>query len=97
MNYIKAMFFGCLIFSMSVFSGYGIYSYLYQNDLIIECTEKAYKNGYQKGFLSGKEIGDTDIKAGLIGEIGTSAVMSEDEKKTLKAFFVRNTNTSYFV
>lgn len=55
MNYIKAVFFGCLIFSMSVFSGYGIYSYLYHNDLIIECTEKAYKNGYQKGFLSGKE------------------------------------------
>ena len=30
-------------------------------------------------------IGDTDIKAGLIGEIGTSAVMSEDEKKVLHA------------
>lgn len=55
MNYIKAMFFGCLVFFMSISSGYGIYSYLYQNDLIIECTEKAYKNGYQKGFLSGKE------------------------------------------
>ena len=55
MNHIKAVLFGCLIFSMTVFSGYGIYSYLYHNDLIIECTEKAYKNGYQKGFLSGKE------------------------------------------
>lgn len=30
-------------------------------------------------------IGDTDIKAGLIGEIGTSAVMSSDEKKVLHA------------
>ena len=30
-------------------------------------------------------IGDTGIKAGLIGEIGTSAVMSEDEKKVLTA------------
>lgn len=55
MNYLKAVFFGCLVFSMTVLSGYGIYSYLYHSDLIIECTEKAYKNGYQKGFLSGKE------------------------------------------
>ena len=30
-------------------------------------------------------IGDTDIKAGVIGEIGTSAVMSPDEKKVLHA------------
>lgn len=30
-------------------------------------------------------IGDTDIKAGVIGEIGTSAVMSADEKKVLRA------------
>jgi len=30
-------------------------------------------------------IRDTGIKAGLIGEIGTSAVMSEDEKKVLRA------------
>ena len=30
-------------------------------------------------------IGGTDIKAGVIGEIGTSAVMSDDEKKVLHA------------
>lgn len=30
-------------------------------------------------------IGDTGIKAGVIGEIGTSAVMSDDEKKVLHA------------
>ena len=30
-------------------------------------------------------IGDTGIKAGLIGEIGTSAVMSDDEKRVLAA------------
>lgn len=30
-------------------------------------------------------IGDTGIKAGIIGEIGTSAVMSPDEKKVLHA------------
>ena len=62
MNYIKAVFFGCLVFTMTVFSGYGIYSYLYHNDLIIECTEKAYKNGYQKGFLSGKDNVETVLR-----------------------------------
>ena len=30
-------------------------------------------------------IGDTDIKAGIIGEIGTSAIMSDSEKKVLTA------------
>jgi len=30
-------------------------------------------------------IGDTDIKAGIIGEIGTSAIMSDSEKKVLMA------------
>lgn len=30
-------------------------------------------------------IGDTDIKAGIIGEIGTSAVISKDERKVLTA------------
>lgn len=30
-------------------------------------------------------IGDTNIKSGVIGEIGTSAIMREDEKKVLRA------------
>lgn len=30
-------------------------------------------------------IGDTDVRAGIIGEIGTSALMSDDEKKVLHA------------
>lgn len=30
-------------------------------------------------------VGDTGVKAGVIGEIGTSAVMSNDEKKALRA------------
>jgi len=30
-------------------------------------------------------IGDTDIRAGIIGEIGTSAVISDSEKKVLRA------------
>lgn len=37
----------------------------------------------RKDILHG--IGETDIKAGIIGEIGTSAVMSDSEKKVLKA------------
>ena len=40
-------------------------------------------NELRKDLLIG--IGDTDIKAGLIGEIGTSAVVSEDERKVLTA------------
>ena len=55
MNYLKAVFFGCLFFSVTVMAGYGAYSYVYYDDLLIECTEKAYKNGYQIGFLTGKD------------------------------------------
>ena len=55
MNYLKAIFFGCLFFSVTVMAGYGLYSYVYYDDLLIECTEKAYKNGYQIGFLTGKD------------------------------------------
>lgn len=55
MNYLKAVFFGCLFFSVTVMAGYGAYSYVCYDDLFIECTEKAYKNGYQIGFLTGKD------------------------------------------
>ena len=37
----------------------------------------------RKDILQG--IGETDVKAGIIGEIGTSAIMSDSEKKVLKA------------
>ncbi|MBE7036633.1 MAG: hypothetical protein E7403_05005 [Ruminococcaceae bacterium] len=37
----------------------------------------------RKDILEG--IGETDIKAGIIGEIGTSAVVTDDEKKVLTA------------
>ena len=40
-------------------------------------------NELRKDILEG--IGDTGVKAGLIGEIGTSAVVDEDEKKVLRA------------
>lgn len=62
MNYIKAVFFGCLFFSVTVLAGYGAYSYVYYDDLLIECTEKAYKNGYQTGFFSGKENVETVLR-----------------------------------
>ena len=76
MNYIKAVFFGCLVFSMTVLSGYGVYSYLYHNDLLIECTEKAYKNGYQKGFISGKE----NIENVLLHEYQNIIMRMSEEK-----------------
>ena len=62
MNYIKAVFFGCFFFSVTVLAGYGAYSYVYYDDLLIECTEKAYKNGYQTGFFSGKENVETVLR-----------------------------------
>jgi phosphotriesterase-related protein len=40
-------------------------------------------NEMRRDILQG--IGGTDVKAGIIGEIGTSAVMSDDEKKVLTA------------
>jgi len=39
-------------------------------------------------------IGDTNIKAGIIGEIGTSAVMSNDEKKVLTAAGIVSAETN---
>ena len=45
----------------------------------------------RKDILEG--IGETDIKAGIIGEIGTSAQMSEDEKKVLKAAGIVSSET----
>lgn len=39
-------------------------------------------------------VGDTGIKAGVIGEIGTSAVMSDDEKKVLKAAGIAGAKTN---
>lgn len=38
-------------------------------------------------------IGDTDIRAGIIGEIGTSAVISPDERKVLTAAGIVGTET----
>ena len=55
MNYFKAVFFSIFIFTFTMLAGYGAYSYVYYDDLLIECTEKAYKNGYQIGFLTGKD------------------------------------------
>lgn len=53
--------------------------YPYVKDVSVEMLADEMR----KDILVG--IGDTDIKAGIIGEIGTSAVISEDEKKVLRA------------
>lgn len=42
-------------------------------------------------------IKDTDIKAGIIGEIGTSAVMTDAEKKVLKAAGVVGSQTGHAI
>ena len=48
-------------------------------------------NELRKDILEG--IGDTGVKAGLIGEIGTSAVVDEDEKKVLRAAGIAGAET----
>ena len=49
----------------------------------VEALKDELAEEMRKDILQG--IGETDVKAGLIGEIGTSAIMSDSEKKVLKA------------
>lgn len=51
----------------------------YVKDASVEILADEMRNDILYG------IGDTGIKAGVIGEIGTSAVVSDDEKKVLEA------------
>ena len=58
---------------------YGKAHYPYVKDASIEDLADEMRRDINVG------IKGTDVKAGIIGEIGTSAVMSEDEKKVLHA------------
>ena len=68
---------------VNIVLGCGHYYHKAHAPYVKDASVEELANELRKDILQG--IGDTDIKAGLIGEIGTSAVMSEDEKKTLKA------------
>jgi len=68
---------------VNIIAGCGHYyqkaHYLYVKNETVEALAKEMIKDICVG------IGNTDIKAGVIGEIGTSAVISEDEKKVLRA------------
>ncbi len=68
---------------VNIILGCGHYYHKAHFPYVKDATVEALANEMRKDILVG--IGDTDIKAGLIGEIGTSAVVSEDEKKVLTA------------
>ena len=68
---------------VNIIVGCGHYYYKAHYPYVKDATVNELADEMRKDILVG--IGDTGIKAGVIGEIGTSAVMFDDEKKVLKA------------
>ena len=68
---------------VNIVLGCGHYYHKAHFPYVKDATVEQLADEMRKDILVG--IGDTDIKAGIIGEIGTSAVMSDDEKKVLHA------------
>lgn len=76
---------------VNIILGCGHYYQKAHPDYIKNATAEELADEMIKDLTVG--IGDTGIKAGIIGEIGTSAVMSEDEKKVLKAAGIAGSKT----
>lgn len=68
---------------VNIVLGCGHYYHKAHFPYVKEASVEQLANEMRKDILEG--IGDTNIKAGVIGEIGTSAVISDDEKKVLTA------------
>jgi phosphotriesterase-related protein len=68
---------------VNIVVGCGHYYHKAHFPYVKNATVEELANEMRKDILVG--IGDSGVKAGLIGEIGTSAVMSADEKKVLTA------------
>ncbi len=68
---------------VNIVLGCGHYYHKAHFPYVKDASVKTLADEMRKDILVG--IGDTDIKAGIIGEIGTSAQMSDDEKKVLHA------------
>ncbi len=68
---------------VNVIMGCGHYYHKAHFPYVKEATVKQLADEMREDILVG--VNGTDIKAGIIGEIGTSSVISEDEKKVLKA------------
>ena len=71
------------ITGVNIIVGCGHYYQKAHATYVKEASIKALSDEMRNDILVG--IRDTDVKAGIIGEIGTSAVISEDEKKVLVA------------
>jgi len=68
---------------VNIIVGCGHYYHKAHFPYVKDATVSQLADEMRKDILVG--IGNSGVKAGLIGEIGTSAVMSEDEKKVLHA------------
>ena len=68
---------------VNIILGCGHYYHKAHFPYVKNATVEELAHEMRKDLLIG--IHDTEIKAGVIGEIGTSAVISEDEKKVLRA------------
>lgn len=68
---------------VNIIAGCGNYYHIAHPDFVAkESAEQLAQRMYDDLTVG---IGGTDVKAGVIGEIGTSAIMSDDEKKVLHA------------
>ncbi len=68
---------------VNIVMGCGHYYHKAHFPYVKEASVDALADEMRKDILVG--VKDTGIKAGVIGEIGTSATVSDDEKKVLKA------------
>lgn len=68
---------------VNVIAGCGHYYHIAHAPYVAAATVDQLANEMYKDLTVG--IGETDVKAGVIGEIGTSAVVTDDEKKVLYA------------
>ena len=68
---------------INIIAGCGHYYHKAHFAYVKDANINTLADEMRKDILVG--IGDTDIKAGIIGEIGTSATISDDEKKVLHA------------
>jgi len=76
---------------INIIAGCGHYYHKAHFQYVKDASVEELACEIRKDILVG--IGDTGIKAGIIGEIGTSAVVSDDEKKVLKAAGIVSSET----
>ena len=76
---------------VNIIMGCGHYYHKAHFDTVKTSTVEALAQEMIKDVTVG--VGDTNIKAGIIGEIGTSAIVSDDEKKVLRAAGIAGAQT----